>query len=235
MAAPAVQACHPERAKRVEFELLKARLNARPATLPVEPLLPTAIPELDLLIGGGFPSGAVATLEGQTGRWSLAAGLVARVTRRNLVAILDDGALYPPALVDAGASLERVLIVPARKALAMARAVDILLRSRICRLVLMPGVALRDAVWVRLAKLAHRSGVLLLVVAARAGAALSAAAEMRLHCTLERVLTNGQRGLWGTIAGFELRVDVRKHKHMAAGRAARMRVEREEMRDAALR
>jgi hypothetical protein len=198
-------------------------------------LLPTAIPALDRLLGGGFPSGVVATLEGETGRWSLAAGLVARMTRRSLVAILDDGGLYPPALAEAGACLERVLVVPAGKALAMARAADILLRSRICRLVLMPAVALRDAVWERLAKLAHRSGVLLIVVAARAGAALSAVAGMRLHCALERVLMHGQRGLWGTVAGFEIRVDVRKHKHMAAGGSARVRVECEEMRDAALR
>ncbi len=232
----AVQSCHPERAKRSEgFELLKARLSAKPAALPVESLLPTAIPELDHLIGGGFPVGVVATLEGETGRWSLAAGLVARMTRRSLVAILDDGGLYPPALVEAGASLERVLVVPARKALAMARAVDILLRSRICRLVLMPAVALRDAVWARLATLAHRSGVLLIVVAARAGAALSSVAGVRLHCTLERILMNGQRGLWGTVAGFELCIDVRKHKYMPAGRTARVSVKREEMRDAALR
>ena len=80
-------------------------------------IVPTAIPELDRLLGGGFPAGAVATLEGATGRWSLAAGLAAGMTRRGLVAILDDGSLYPPALAEAGACLERVLVVPARKAL----------------------------------------------------------------------------------------------------------------------
>jgi hypothetical protein len=228
------EAC-PERAKRVEgFELLKARLRAKPA-LPVEGLIPTAIPELDRLLDGGFPAGIVATLEGGTGRWSVAAGLVARMTRRSLVAVLDDGALYPPALAEAGACLERVLIVPARKALAMARAADILLRSRICRLVLMPAISLRDAVWARLATLAHRSGVLLIVVAARAGAVLTAAAGVRLHCALERIVTHGQRGLWGTVAGFELSVGVRKHKLMTAGRTARIRVGRAEMLDAALR
>ncbi|HZV76713.1 MAG TPA: hypothetical protein VFF63_03020 [Candidatus Babeliales bacterium] len=199
--------------------------------MPVEGLVPTGIPELDDLLEGGFAAGTIATLEGQTGRWSLAAGLVARLTHHSLVAILDDGGLYPPALAEAGASLERVLVVPARTALAMARAADILLRSRICRMVLMPAVALRDAVWERLAKLAYRGGTLLVVVAARAGAALSAAAGVRLHCALQCILMRGRRGLWGTVTGFELRISVRKHKHTAAGRAARMRVER----DAALR
>jgi hypothetical protein len=207
--------------RRRSFELLKARLSAKPAPLAIDGVIPTAIPVLDHLLGGGFPAGVVATLEGETGRWSLAAGLVAGMTRRSLVAILDDGGLYPPALAEAGASLERVLIVPARRALEMARAADILLRSRICRLVLMPAVALRDVVWKRLAKLAHHSGVLLLVVVARAGAALSAAASVRLH---------GQRGLWGTVAGFELAVNVRKHRHIAAGRTARVRVGHEEPR-----
>ncbi len=209
--------------RRRSFELLKARLGAKPSPVPVEPLLPTAIPELDRLLGGGFPAGAVATLEGETGCWSLAAGLVAAMTRRSLVAILDDGGLYPPALADAGACLERVLVVPARKALAAARAADILLRSRICRLILMPAVALRDAVWERLAKLARRGGVLVIVVAACAGSALSAAAEIRLHCELARALVRGGRGLWGSVAGFEFCVAVRKHKHLAAGRAARLR------------
>jgi hypothetical protein len=221
--------------RRREFELLKERLSAKPAALPVEGLIATAIPELDLLLGGGFPAGIVATLEGKTGCWSLAAGLVARMTRRSLVAILDDGSLYPPTLAQAGASLERVLVVPARKAIAIARAADILLRSRICRLVLMPAVALRDVVWTRLAALAHRSGALLIVVATRAGAALQSAAVVRLHCVLERIITHGQRGLWGTIAGFELCVDVRKHKYLAAGRTACVRVEHEETFDAALR
>jgi hypothetical protein len=242
MAAPAAQpyplepaeTCH-EGSRRKAFELLKAGLSAKPSALPVEAFLPSAIPELDRLLGGGFPAGVVATLEGESGGWSLAAGLVAGMTRRSLVAVLDDGGLYPPALAEAGARLERVLVVPARKALGTARAADILLRSRICRVVLMPAVALRDVVWERLAKLAHRSGVLLIVPATHAGAALSVVAGVRLHCERERILVRGQHGLWGTITGFELCIDVRKHKHMTAGRSARVRVEREEAYDAALR
>lgn len=218
MAAPAVVSSAE---RRREFDLLKERLSARTA-LPVEQLIPTGIPEVDELLGGGFPAGTVATLEGETGRWSLAAGFVARMTRRSLVAIIDDGGLYPPALVEAGAALERVLVVPARKALAMARAADILLRSRICRLVLMPFVTLRDAVWERLAKLAHRSGALLIVVAARAGAALSAAAAVRLQCTLERIRMLGRRGVWGVVDGFELTLGVRKHRYIPAGRTIRI-------------
>jgi hypothetical protein len=211
--------------RRTAFAALKAELSARSSclSLPIEGLVPSAIPELDRLLEGGFPARGIATLEGTTGRWSLAAGLVAAMTRRGLVAILNDGTLYPPSLAEAGVRLERVLVVPACKALQIARAVDILLRSRICRLVVMPAVALRDAIWTRLASLAHRSGVLLLVMTARAGAALSAAAELRLHCALERILMRGTRGLWGSFAGFVLCVDLRKHKRIFLGRRAELR------------
>ncbi|HZY97467.1 MAG TPA: hypothetical protein VFE35_10210 [Candidatus Cybelea sp.] len=226
MAAALAAVSQQEDTRKSEFELLKARLSAtgQNPVLPLEGVVATTIPELDSLLGGGLPNGVVATLEGATGRWSLAAGLVAGMTRRSLVAILDDGTLYPPALADAGVCLERVLVVPARTALAIVRAVDLLLRSRICRLVLMPALALRDAVWARLAKLAHRSGVLLIVVAERAGASLSAAAGVRLHCVLERIFVRGTHGLWGSFAGFELCIDVRKHKRMSPGRTAHVRV-----------
>jgi hypothetical protein len=241
LAAP--QPCHTEPSRSIrkrDFEALKTRLSAqvRPV-LSLEDAVQTAIPELDRLLGGGLPSGAVATLEGATGRWSLAAGLAAKITRRGLVAILDDGTLYPPALAQAGVSLDRVLVVPARTALKIVRAVDVLLRSRICRLVVMPAIALRDVVWARLAQLAHRSGVLLIVMAERAGASLSAIAELRLHCALDRFFMHGTRGLWGSVSGFELCVDVRKHKHHVAGRTARIRVGHPELvegrPDAALR
>jgi hypothetical protein len=211
--------------RRRAFEALKVRLNAEVPlpSVPAAELEPSAIPELNRLLGGGLPRGAVTTLEGSTGRWSLAAGLMAHATRRSLVAIVDDGALYPPGLAAAGVRLERVLVVPARKALAIVRAVDILLRSRICRLVLMPAIALRDSVWTRLATLAHRSGGILIVMAPYAGASLSAAAGLRLHCELESVTMHGTHGLWGTFGDFELRVDVRKHKHMVPRRHAALR------------
>lgn len=216
-----------EAERRRAFELLRTRLkalSAEAALPPVEGLISTAIPQLDALLQGGFPSGAIVTLEGETGRWSLAAGLIARLTQRSLVAILDDGALYPPALAEAGALLERIIVVPVRKALAIARATDILLRSRICRLVIMPAVTLRDSIWDRLAKLVHRSGALLIVIASRAGAALSAVATVRLYCTVESAVVHGRRGLWGTVDGFEVTVGLRKHKYLMTRRTARVRI-----------
>ena len=122
-------------APREAFAALKSRLSASAASpqLPPDAVIPTAIPELDRALGGGFPRGTLVTLEGNAGRWSVAARLAAQVTRRALTAIVDDGKLYPPSLAHAGARLDRVLIVPARTPLGTARAVDILLRTRACR------------------------------------------------------------------------------------------------------
>ena len=209
--------------RRTAFAALKAELSAQSRLREsIKPTLASAIPDLDRLLCGGFPEGAIATLEGATGRWSVAAALAATTSRCGLVAILDDGSLYPPSLVKAGVRLERVIVVPAKKALHVARAVDILLRARICRLVLMPAVSLRDAVWTRLATLAQRSGAVVLVMAARAGAALSAVAEMRVHCAFERALMYGTHGVWGCFAGFELAVDLRKHRFAPAGDRAHL-------------
>ncbi|MGA8533989.1 MAG: hypothetical protein WB615_07775, partial [Candidatus Tumulicola sp.] len=105
-------------ARREAFTALKSGLSAgeiaAPRSLPPDTVIPTAIPALDRMLGGGFPRGALVTLEGNAGRWSLAARLAAQVTRHALTAIIDGGELYPPSLVRAGARLDRVLIAPAR-------------------------------------------------------------------------------------------------------------------------
>jgi hypothetical protein len=215
--------------RRRAFAVLKAGLSAgaiaAPRTLPPDAVISTAIPALDRLLGGGFPRGALVTLEGKAGRWSIAARVVAQVTRRALAAIVDNGELYPPTLARAGARLDRVLIAPARTPLGIARTVDILLRTRACRLVLvLTAPDLRAAVWMRLARLAQRAGVLLVAIATRASAALAAATALRIDCALDRLLVHGTRGLWCTFGGYDLQVNVRKHHGFAAiGTHARVR------------
>jgi hypothetical protein len=214
--------------RREAFATLKAGLSAAALGTPrvaVENLVSSALPELDRLLGGGFPHGSLVALEGNAGCWSIAAHLVARVTRRALVAIIDDGGLYPPSLAQTGTRLDRVLIVPARSPLGVARAADILLRSRACRLVLMTAPVLRAAVWARLAVLARRTGVLLIAIAGGAvSAPLAAAAGLRLRCTRERVIVAGLHGLWGTIAGYVVRAVLQTSKSRAPGAAVGLRI-----------
>lgn len=196
--------------RRAAFEALRERL--RSTALPAfKTVLPSAIAPLDRALGGGFPRGILATLEGppSSGRWSIAARLLAQATRRGLAAVLDEGALYPPGLVAAGVALERLLIVPAAAPLAAARAADVLLRSRACGVVALAAPSLRAAMWIRLAGLAHKSGALLLVIAMQPPAELTAAAGLRLRCELERVLLHGTQPPCSTLAGYDLRIHIR--------------------------
>jgi hypothetical protein len=210
--------------RHTAFAALKAGLQNAAIAAPqarVEARIPSAVPALDRALGGGFPNGALVALEGSAGRWSIAASLVASVTRRSAAAIVDDGALYPPDLARSGARLERVLVVPAQSPLTVARAADVLVRSKACRLVLVPAPELRAAVWQRLAGLAHRTGILLVAVApphapAARLAPLAAAAAIRLYCTRGRLETIGTRGVWCTFAGYDVCAEVRKNKKYAA-------------------
>lgn len=215
--APISPPLRPQLARRRAFAALKASLTAEALAAPrpfaPEGVIPTAIPQLDRALGGGLPRGALVTFEGRTGRWSLAAHVAASVTRRALVAVVDDGGLYPPSLARAGARLDRVLVAPATSPLSVARAVDILLRTRACRLVLLlTAPELRLAVWMRLARLAQRAGVLVVALAGRASASLAAATALRLECTLDRLFVDGVRGLWCTFSGYDLNLCVRKHR-----------------------
>jgi len=207
--------------RRERFQALKTRLHAAPgaAGISLDNVLPTAITALDALLGGGFPTGSLVTLEGpgSSGRWSIAAALLAGATRRGLGAVIDGGELYPPSLEAAGVRLDRLLIVPAKTPVGAARAADLLLRSRAVRVVVMGAVSLRAAVWTRLANLAQRAGVLLLVVAERVWPELSASASLRVGFSIERALLHGTRGLWGTLAGFDLCAQVRKRKRTPGG------------------
>ena len=198
------------------FADLKAKLAAaaqRPAA-GQEPLIPSALSAIDPLLGGGFPAGALVTLEGplSSGRWGIAAALLANATHRGLGAVIDSGELYPPSLEAAGVRLERLLVVPATTSVSIARAVDLLLRSRIVRVVVMAEAALRAAVWVRLASLAHRTGALLVVVAARVWPELSANATVRLGLTCAKARMCGAHGPWKTFTGFDVCASVRKSK-----------------------
>jgi hypothetical protein len=201
------------------FQELRARFQAGPSTPGVlqEKLIATGVPAVDELLFGGLPRGSLVVFEGDrsAGCLSIAAALLAAATRRGLGAIVDTGDLYPPGLEAAGVRLDRLLIVPARTPIGIARAVDVLLRSRTVRVVVMSATGLRVAVWMRLASLAQKAGAVLLVLARRAGSELCGAAAVRLRYRAGDVQTIGTRGLWGVFTGFDVRAELRKHKRAA--------------------
>lgn len=75
----------------------------------------TGIAQIDRLLDGGLPKGAISVLTGSSGagRMTIAAQAIAEETRASrAVAWVDAaGTLYPPALQQAGADLSRVLMV----------------------------------------------------------------------------------------------------------------------------
>jgi recombination protein RecA len=190
-----------------------------------EQLIPTGFPEFDGALGGGFPRGIIATLEGppSSGRCTFTARLLATATARGLGALIqtsETGTLYPPALETAGIALDRLLVIAAREPTAVARAADIVLRSGAFGVVAIPVVALPAVGWTRLAGLAHRANALLVAVGTEASSELRYFASLRVRLRLARVRWAGSGGIFATLAGYDVRADVIKSKRSAPGKSA---------------
>jgi hypothetical protein len=214
------------------FADLRERLDHRfrdttPAafTLAGEAVLRSGVPELDRILGGGFPRGTIGTLEGtpSSGRMAIAARLLATATSTGLGAVVGMSA-FPPALAAAGIRLERLLFVAAAEPVGIARAADILLRSGVFSAVVIPalpsGRGTRAATWTRLASLAHRTNTALIAIGVDASSELRYFASLRIETTIERVHWNGPPGHFGSLAGYDVRATVRKHKRAAPGASA---------------
>ncbi len=214
------------------FAELRERLDLRyrdttPAafTLAEDAVLRSGISEFDRILGGGLPRGTIATLEGapSSGRMAVAARLLATATAAGMGAVVGTTA-FPPALAAAGVRLERLLVVSAPDPVATARAADILLRSGVFTAVVIPalpsGRATGSALWTRLASLAHRANAVLIALGVEASSELRYFASVRIETAIERVRWNGPPGHVGTLAGYDVRATVRKHKRAAPGASA---------------
>jgi hypothetical protein len=169
---------------------LGPRRLRRGGLLPEPPgELATGVPEVDRLLGGGFPRGRLSELCGavSSGRTSLALALLARTTREGRFCAVVDAAdgFDPRAAETAGVALERVLWARAPGLRPALRAAERLLEAEGFALVLLdcaaPGLAAPDASWKRLARAASSSSaaLLLLSLTRAAGSAAEVALEMR--------------------------------------------------------
>jgi hypothetical protein len=199
--------------------------SAAAFTLGEDRIVRTEIPEVDRILGGGFPRGTIAALEGapSSGRSALAARLLAAATGSGLGALIGTE-LFPPALAAAGVRLERLLCVPVDDGVGAARAADIALRSGAFGVVVIPalpsGRGTGSATWTRLASLAHRANALLVAVGVDPSTELCYFASVRVETTIERVRWNGASGHLCELAGYDVRATVRKHKRAAPGASA---------------
>jgi hypothetical protein len=192
-----------------------------------EGLVRSGLGELDAALGGGFPRGILATLEGApgSGRSAVAARLLATGTAGGALAALvekpaaPEGAFYPPGLEAAGVDLARLLVVPVRDALGVARAADIVLRAAAFGVVVIPAVALAATAWTRLASLAHRANALVVAVG-DASDELRYFASLRVRLQPAHVRWVGEAGLFSALGGTGIEATILKHKRAVPGRRA---------------
>ena len=206
---PASHSPEARATQRAAFASLKRELAERRSTLPSrEGLLPCELPTFDRALGGGLPAGLV-TLEGarSSGRGALAARALAVASRSGFVAVLDEGSLYPPALARAGVLLDRLLILPIRDTRALGRALDTLLRSRVCRVVLVRAQAWSAPLWARFARLARETGSTLLALLDGALRVPAGVAALRLRCRSEGLLLCGRGSVGVAFLGYTFYVE----------------------------
>jgi len=154
--------------------------------------LPTGLPEIDRLLGGGLERGCLSEIAGpsSSGRTSLGLSLVARATAAEEVCAWVDAAdgLDPPSAEAAGAVLERLLWArpgaAARGATAALRCAERLIEAEGFALVLLD-LSGRErevprAAWARLARAAGASGSALLVLSRERAAGPQAAVALEL-------------------------------------------------------
>lgn len=146
---------------------------------------------LDELLGGGVPRGQVVEVSGtsSSGKATLAFGACLRALERGQAAAWIDagGGFWPVAAVEAGISLDRLLVVKVKGGVAALRAAHILLSSAgaVAALVVdfPPSAPVRERELVALQRLAERSSTALLFLTARprSSPSLGAAVALRLH------------------------------------------------------
>jgi recombination protein RecA len=225
----------PLEQRRATLEGLRAALatghwaaSPEAFTLAEESVVRSGLRTLDAALGGGFPRGIIATLEGPpgSGRSAVTARLLATATAAGgLGAIVEspgevEGSFFPPALAAAGVDLERLLVVRTENVMQVARAADILMRSAAFEVVAIPAVALRAALWTRLASATHRANALLVAVGMEASDELRYFASLRIRLQPSHVRFAGESGLFCALAGIEVEASVIKHKRAAPGRRA---------------
>jgi len=233
--------------RRLEQTVAVVRLRYGPAALkkasstPQAPLLPTGLPALDSVLGGGLPRGKCHELVGYgtAGHLTAAANILAQAQKLGqTVAYLDLGSsIDPELLVRRGVHLDRLVVLRPdsfRQALAMMgdllRA-DLLVVAAFDRLQLPALLSDRDAIhslqlalrqWIALLARSESTIVflteLLTPVVRPLGLPLANLAHVRLLFEHRTWLYRAKQ-----ICGFETSVTVLKHKSGRAGQQISLR------------
>jgi len=204
----------------------RLRCGELPAELPSR--LPTGLPQIDQLLGGGFPRGRLSEICGalSSGRTSLTLALLAETTRAGeLCAVVDaaDG-LDPLAAEAAGIALPRVLWVRAAALHPALNATQQLLEAGGFALVVLhlanPSLRTSLSSWRKLARSAAgaRTALVLLGLDRSAGTA----AEITLELRGTRAHFTGHPPL---LEALEVEAQLLRHRTAPAQRSARVRLQ----------
>jgi RecA/RadA recombinase len=193
--------------------------------------LPTGLPELDRLLGGGFPRGRLSEIAGprSAGRTSLALALLARATAAEEVCALVDAAdgFDPASAEAAGVALDRVLWarpVPRPGLSEVLRSTERLLEARGFALVLLDpagrGREVARSAWSRLARAAAAAGSALVVLSQERAAGPQA--EVALEMGALRARFGGSPLL---LEAVEIEAALVRHRAAPSERTAILRLE----------
>jgi hypothetical protein len=190
-------------------------------------LIPTTLPGLDALIGGGVPRGKLLELAGRrgAGRFSVVLALLASATSMGeAAALIDLGDHFDPQVAEAdGIDLTRLLWVRPRTMKEAMAAAELLMPTGFQLVVVEAGLhpirgrRAPDAAWIRLARAAEAHGTALMV--STPYAITGSASELTLSSHSGRPEWLGRGEAPRILGGLMTRVAVEKHRHLRPGRS----------------
>jgi len=189
-------------------------------------ILPTTLPPVDALLGGGLARGKMTEIAGRGARWSIVfATLAAATAMGEAAALIDIGDHFDPQLAEAaGIDLRRLLWVRPKTLRQAMTAAEMIGATGFQLVVIDAGVPplrgrrVPDAAWVRLARMAEAHGCTLLVSAPYA--LTGTTSEAMLYAARSRARWIGSGRSPRLLAGVELRVRLEKHRRKRPGESA---------------
>lgn len=192
--------------------------------------LPTSLPQIDRLLGGGLERGALTELVGgrSSGRFAAVLAAIAAATAAGEAAALVDlgGNLDPQVAATLGCGLERLLWVRPERMRDALLAVELLLKSGFPLVVLdlgtppIPGGCGPESFWVRLARAAAEHRAALLVAAPFRSSGTAASTVLRARRT--RAAWDGRDRAPRLLRGLGTEVVLEKLRHRATQTVARL-------------
>ena len=186
-------------------------------------ILPTTIPPLDALLGGGLARGKMTEIAGRGTRFSIViATLAAATSIGEAAALIDAGDSFDPQLAEAaGVDLRRLLWVRPQTMKETVTAAEITGATGF-QLVIIdigarrpPGRRVPDATWVRLARVAESHGATILISAPYALTGTTSEAMILAHAPRARWLGRGNAPR--VLAGVETKLKLEKHRRLRPG------------------